>query len=70
MEKIFGYDFADIQRAQAGGRLESRTYTPSPLPTADARDIELLKEYGEEELRNRGLHGILDRLKNSGLIAA
>ena len=72
-EKIFGYDWADIQRAQQGGRLH-RTIDTSKSPysanTAEQleSDVKLLEQYGEAGLRKMAYFGVLDRLKRAGYI--
>ena len=72
-EKIVGHDWADIQRAQQGGRL-NRTIDTSKSPysanTAEQldADVKLLEQYGEAELRKMAYFGVLDRLKRAGYI--
>ena len=72
-DKIFGYDWEDIQRAQRGGRL-NRTIDTSKSPySADTAerldaDVKLLEQYGEDGLRDLAYFGVLDRLKRAGYI--
>ena len=67
MSEIFGYSWADIQRAQQGGRL-ARPVVRSAPQGPSREDIELLQIYGADELRAQGFHGTLDRLQRAGLI--
>jgi hypothetical protein len=64
-DKIFGYDWSDIQRAQQGGRL-SRAIGMSTQPcvevTSADRDL-LAKHGGIEALEAAGFHGTADRLR-------
>lgn len=67
MDEIFGYSWADIRRAQQGGRLVRPVVrTESQGPSRE--DIELLQIHGADELRSNGFHGTLDRLQRAGLI--
>ena len=65
-EKIFGYTWDEIQAAQQGGRIGRRIDLSKPAPdyagTLLASDRALLAEHGEQGLRDRGYHGVLDRL--------
>ena len=66
--EIFGYSWADIQRAQQGGRL-ARPVTRTMAPQGPSReDIELLQIHGADGLRAMQFHGTLDRLQRAGLI--
>ena len=67
--KIFGYEWEDIQRAQQGGRLRAAVVSTSPKPYATEADITLLATEGEQWLRLHKYDGVLDRLKNSGIIS-
>ena len=72
-EKIFGYDWADIQRAQQGGRLcraIDTSKSPCSVGAAEqlAADVKLLEQYGEDGLRDLAYFGVLDRLKRAGYI--
>ena len=67
MDEIFGYSWADIQRAQQGGRLARPVVRRDPKgPTRE--DIELLQIHGADGLREMQFHGTLDRLQRAGLI--
>ena len=68
MEKIFGYDWSDIQRAQQGGRLNAPLPAAGTRPDASTLDRELLAQLGERGLREQGLFGVIDRLQTSGLL--
>lgn len=65
-DKIFGYAWEDIQRAQQGGRLARRIAISAPLPAATGADRALLAKFGSiEALRAAGMHGVIDRLSRS-----
>ena len=67
MDEIFGYSWADIQRAQQGGRLARPVVRSEPKgPTRE--DIELLQIHGADGLREMQFYGTLDRLQRAGLI--
>ena len=66
-DKIFGYDWEEIRRAQQGGRLGVAVVSTSPKPCATEADITLLATEGEQWLRLHKYDGVLDRLKNSGI---
>ena len=66
MSTIFGYDWADIQRAQAGGRLQTRIVdTSKPVDHAPTdEDRALLAQHGSiEALKAAGFYGSADRLQ-------
>lgn len=66
-QKIFGYAWSDIQRAQQGGRL-ARTIDTSAQPnvTVTDADRELLARHGSvSALEAAGYHGTADRLRRS-----
>lgn len=66
-EKIFGYDWTDIQRAQQGGSLH-RPLKLTPAQTATDADRALFVKFGSlEALREAGLHGVVDRLARGAL---
>ena len=67
MDEIFGYSWADIQRAQQGGRL-ARPVVRNELKGPTREDIELLQIHGADGLREMQFHGTLDRLQRAGLI--
>lgn len=69
MEKIFGYDWEDIRKAQQkdlSGMRKKVIHTDPPQATP--KDIKLLQEKGKDWLEAKQLIGILDRLRNSGLL--
>lgn len=57
-----GYEVAE------DGSLMSRPIRPSAPPIATYADRALLERYGESELEKMEYYGVLDRLRNSGLI--
>lgn len=64
--RIFGYEWADIQRAQQKLGSLNRSFDVSKSsgaqPATDA-DRKLLEQHGSvEALRAAGLHGVVDRL--------
>ena len=68
MDEIFGYSWADIQRAQQGGRLARPIRGESKVAPPAREDIELLQIHGADGLRKMQFHGTLDRLQRAGLI--
>jgi hypothetical protein len=68
MYKVFGYEWQDICRMQQGlPPLE----IPDPKRVKEIctqRDLDLLFKYGERGLKERGFHGIVDRLQRSGVL--
>lgn len=71
-DKIFGYDWDDIQRAQSGGRLHKAIDVHADQHAdiakhADA-DAVLLAQYGADGLRAAGFWGVVDRLTRAGII--
>ena len=61
-DKIMGYDWGDIRRAQQGGTL-SRPIVRAALASATDDDRALLAQYGSlDALRAAGLCGVVDRL--------
>ena len=64
---IFGYTWEEIKLAQKGGLLGRRLPPGLHKPLATDEDWELLRRYGEAELRNRAYYGVLDRLENTRL---
>lgn len=71
MNKFFGYDWDDIQRAQQGGRLSRPVVRTDDDINPDrlAHDRALLAQYGANGLRKLEYFGVLDRLQRAGLIA-
>ncbi len=67
-EKIFGYEWEEIQARQQGTYKAPVIRGPVKKPEATASDKTLLSEFGEEGLREKQFFGVLDRLHNSGLI--
>lgn len=66
MDKIFGHDWTDIQRAQQGGALHKRITAFAPLAAATDADLELLRKHGSiEALRAIGFDGVVDRLSRT-----
>ncbi len=66
---IFGHTWEAIQRAQQGGSLYDVVLPHHPAkPLATATDIDLLLEHGERGLEEKMWHGVLDRLRTSGVI--
>ena len=68
MEKIFGYSFEEIQSMQ------QKKYVPSVVTGFHVKsalkegDKEKLAKHGKDGLEKLGLFGVLDRLKQNGLI--
>lgn len=72
MEKIFGYDWENIQQVQQKhGRLAAKIDTSKPA-TDDTKyldtDKKLLEQHGAEKLRELGYFGVIDRLRRCGLL--
>lgn len=65
MVKIVGHAWADIQRAQQGGRLHRTVDTSKPASTGPTDDDRAqLALYGSiDALKAAGLHGCVDRLE-------
>lgn len=66
-DRIFGYDWADIQRSQQRGRL-SRPIDLSKAsdPVVSDTDRELLAKHGSiEALEAAGLFGVADRFRRA-----
>jgi hypothetical protein len=66
-DKILGYDFADIQRAQQGGRLHTRMIDatkPAFDATLSDADRALIDQYKTADaLSAAGFHGVAERLR-------
>lgn len=72
-EKIFGYDWEDIRRAQRGGRLARAIAGPAVsdlTPERLAEDRALLAAHGRDGLAAMGYAGALDRLRRAGDLPA
>ena len=67
MNDIFGYSWADIQRAQQGGSL-GRPIVPSSADDLQRLDLDraLLAEHGADGLKALGFFGCIDRLQRAG----
>ena len=68
---IFGYTWGQIQAAQQGASL-SRTVAITPCSgktAASEGDIGMLAKHGLDGLESMQFHGVIDRLKTSGLFA-
>jgi hypothetical protein len=66
-QKIFGYDWADIQRAQNGGRISRPVQRSADIDHSESDRI-ALETHGIEGLKKLGYFGVLDRLKTTGVI--
>lgn len=65
-QKIFGYSWEQIQRAQRSGRLADPIDTSKPaIQPPSERDLQLLEKHGIEGLKELQLFGVLDRILNS-----
>jgi hypothetical protein len=66
--KIFGYDWSDIQRAQQGGRLPRNIIDASAPPRVEVTEADraLFEKHGSlEALEAAGFYGTADRLRRS-----
>lgn len=67
MDKIVGYDWADIQRAQQGGKLAKSVDLSKPVDhSLMPGDLELFEQYGIAGLQAKGFAGVVDRLARNG----
>lgn len=67
--KVFGYEWEDIKRAQQREQTLSRQILgPIKFPDVTDEDRELLSAHGAEGLRRMGFNGVIDRLARAGLI--
>ncbi len=67
MGKIVGYDWADIQRAQQGGKLAKSVDLSRPVDhSLMPGDLELLAQHGIAGLQAKGFWGVVDRLTRNG----
>jgi hypothetical protein len=66
-EKIFGYDWADIQSAQRRGRLrQAIDLSAANAPVVTEADRDLLAKHGSiEALEAAGFFGTADRLRRA-----
>jgi hypothetical protein len=60
--------FGGYHVAEDGSLIRSVVPINSEKPKATPQDVDLLKEHGVEGLTEKQFHGVLDRLKTSGLI--
>lgn len=67
-QKIFGRDWEDIKLMQMGKYVRKTINLNAKKREATDDDKELLEKHGEEGLRQKGFHGVLDRLETSGLL--
>lgn len=68
MDKIFGYEWTDIQRAQQGGKLARSVDLSKPVDhSLMPGDLELLAQHGIEGLQAKGFAGVIDRLNRNGI---
>ena len=67
-DKIFGLTWEQIQKAQQKQEFRETISGSTVLPKATPDDVLLLEVKGKEWLEKEMLCGVLDRLKNSGLI--
>lgn len=64
---IFGKTWEEIRAIQQK-TFTANTIKPGPMPVATSQDIDLLKEYGIDGLREKQFFGVIDRLQNSEII--
>jgi hypothetical protein len=64
---ILGYTWGEIKAGQRGEPVR-KPLTPKPPKPATEKDREYLRTLGVEGLKRKRFHGVLDRLRNSGLI--
>ena len=68
-DKIFGYDWEDIKRAQQREQTLGRPIRgPAKFPEVTDEDRELLSVHGPEGLKRMGFMGVIDRLVRAGLM--
>lgn len=67
MNKIFGYNWEDIKAMQSGTH-KPKIVAPKAKPQATDADKSLLEKYGIKKLEEFGYFGVIDRLRNSGLV--
>lgn len=68
--RIFGYEWEDIQRAQRGGRLINSAVDTSHPPQINPEQLatarKLLAEHGADWLVANAMHGVIDALRRAG----
>lgn len=67
MNKIFGHDWEDIKLIQSG-TYKPKMVVPKPKSQATDADKVLLEKYGIKKLEEFEYFGVIDRLRNSGLV--
>ncbi len=69
MDKIFGYTFEDIRRAQQGDILGRPISLKDLAVTEKEKEsaIDMLHVHGQQELEKLGFHGIIDILDRCGI---
>lgn len=67
-KKIFGHDWADIQRAQQGGQLHRPVVRRNEPETLLPGDVDLLEKHGAAGLHSLQFFGVIDRLRRAGLL--
>lgn len=65
---IFGYTWKQIQKAQQRQDFKEYVSGEPNKPQANESDVKLLVEKGLSWLEEQQFFGVLDRLKNSGII--
>lgn len=65
---IFGYTWEQIQKAQQRQDFREYVVGETNKPQATEDDVKLLVDKGLQWLKDRQFFGVLDRLKNSGII--
>lgn len=65
---IFGKTWEEIQDMQQK-KYRPKVATSSSLPMATEDDVNLLRKYGLAGLEEKQFYGVIDRLKNSGIVA-
>ena len=69
MEKIFGYDWEDIQDMQAKQYKRKTVDVSKPITRPLLKgDLELYERHGLPGLREMGYDGVIDRLRFNGVI--
>ena len=69
MEKIFGYDWEDIQDMQAKQYKRKTVDVSKPITCPLLKgDLELYEKHGFSGLQAMGYDGVIDRLRFNGVI--